>query len=55
MSTPPRTTLFMLMSADGKILGSYVATGAIPEFYEDLRRHGVELDLSIFAKPERRA
>ena len=43
------------MSADGKILGRYVATGAIPEFYEDLRRHGVELDLGIFAKPERHA
>jgi pilus assembly protein CpaF len=40
------------MSPDGKVSGRYVATGAIPEFYEDLRRHGVELDLAIFNKPE---
>ncbi len=32
----------------GKITGYFHPTGIIPEFYEDLRRRGVEVDLSIF-------
>lgn len=38
------------ISPEGKVLGHYVATGAIPEFYETLKRNGTDLDLSIFAK-----
>lgn len=32
----------------GKISGQFEATSIIPEFYEDLRRRGIEVDLSIF-------
>jgi pilus assembly protein CpaF len=33
---------------NGKIIGSFSATGAIPEFYEDLQERGLPVDLSIF-------
>ena len=33
---------------DGKVAGRFVATGAIPDFYQELRRRGIEVDLSIF-------
>ncbi|MCG8668333.1 MAG: Flp pilus assembly complex ATPase component TadA [Pseudomonadales bacterium] len=33
---------------NGKIQGDFVATGIIPEFYEDLRKRGIETDISIF-------
>lgn len=33
---------------NGKVHGHFEATGLIPEFYEDLRRRGIEVDLSIF-------
>ncbi|MDA8383777.1 MAG: ATPase, T2SS/T4P/T4SS family [Betaproteobacteria bacterium] len=33
---------------DGKIQGKFVATGRIPEFYEDLQRRGIEVDRNIF-------
>ncbi len=33
---------------DGKVQGEYVATGAIPEFYETLSQRGIQTDLSIF-------
>ena len=33
---------------NGKVRGQFVATGRIPEFYEDLRARGVPVDLSIF-------
>ncbi len=34
--------------ADGKVQGEFVATGAIPEFYEALSQRGIATDLSIF-------
>jgi len=37
---------------NGRVLGQYVATGLVPEFYEDLYRRGVGLDLSIFEPPQ---
>ena len=36
----------------GRVQGRYVATGLVPEFYEDLHRRGVCLDLSIFESPQ---
>ncbi|HUO45187.1 MAG TPA: ATPase, T2SS/T4P/T4SS family [Burkholderiales bacterium] len=33
---------------DGKLRGRFVATGQIPEFYEDLRNRGLNPDLGIF-------
>jgi len=38
--------------SDGKVDGSFGATGAIPEFMEELADRGVKIDLSIFRKPE---
>ncbi|MBS3796824.1 ATPase, T2SS/T4P/T4SS family [Pseudoalteromonas sp. BDTF-M6] len=35
-------------SESGKVLGDYVATGMIPEFYEKLREQGMDVDLGIF-------
>ncbi len=32
----------------GKLKGHFEATGAIPEFYEDLRKRGLPVDMSIF-------
>ena len=34
---------------DGRIRGSFRATGAIPTFYEELREIGIEVDLDVFA------
>jgi len=34
---------------NGKIRGSFVPTGIIPEFYEDLVKRGIDVDLSIFS------
>ncbi len=34
--------------ADGKVTGRFMATGAVPEFYEDLRQRGLNVDMSIF-------
>ncbi|MEL0082699.1 MAG: ATPase, T2SS/T4P/T4SS family [Gammaproteobacteria bacterium] len=33
---------------DGKVQGRFVATGRVPEFYEDLRQRGINVDMSIF-------
>ena len=33
---------------DGKVVGEFRATGAVPEFYEELANRGVPVDLSIF-------
>jgi len=33
---------------NGKVAGSFVATGLIPEFYEGLIRRGIDVDISIF-------
>jgi len=38
--------------ADGKVAGSFGATGAIPEFVEELAGRGVPIDLAIFRKHE---
>lgn len=37
---------------DGKVAGEFAATGAIPEFYEELSQRGVPVDLGIFRKRE---
>ena len=37
--------------ADGRVEGDFVATGAVPEFYEELAERGVPVDLAIFRKP----
>ena len=37
--------------ADGRVEGDFVATGAVPEFYEELADRGVPVDLAIFRKP----
>jgi pilus assembly protein CpaF len=33
---------------DGKVKGRHIATGQIPEFYEELAERGLEIDLNIF-------
>lgn len=33
---------------NGKIKGYFTATGMVPEFYEDLRRRGIEIDMDLF-------
>ena len=33
---------------NGKVKGQFVATGRVPEFYEELRERGVSVDMSIF-------
>ncbi|MGN6739167.1 ATPase, T2SS/T4P/T4SS family [Dyella sp.] len=35
----------------GKVRGQFGATGAVPEFYEELAERGVPVDLSIFRQP----
>jgi pilus assembly protein CpaF len=37
--------------AEGKVRGQFVATGHIPEFYEDLIKRGIDVDTSIFTRP----
>ena len=32
----------------GMVKGYFHATGAVPEFYEDLRKRGLQVDMSIF-------
>ncbi|MDH4182758.1 MAG: ATPase, T2SS/T4P/T4SS family [Nitrospinota bacterium] len=39
---------------DGKIQGTFEATGAIPEFYQDLKRRGISVNLDIFKPPAER-
>ncbi|MBN2725095.1 MAG: CpaF family protein, partial [Deltaproteobacteria bacterium] len=34
--------------AENKVLGKFVATGFMPKFYDDLRRKGIPVDMSIF-------
>ena len=36
------------VDANLRVAGDFVATGAVPQFYEQLRDFGVELDLSLF-------
>ncbi|MFT4564836.1 MAG: pilus assembly protein CpaF [Gammaproteobacteria bacterium] len=33
---------------NGRVAGEFVTTGRIPEFYEDLRARGLQVDMSIF-------
>ncbi len=35
---------------EGKVRGRCLPTGHVPEFYQDLVRRGIEVDMSIFAK-----
>ena len=37
--------------SEGKVKGQFIATGAVPQFYEEMRQRGLDVDLSIFAKP----
>ena len=37
---------------DGKIRGRYVATGNIPTFMDDIKRAGLNLDISLFTPPK---
>ena len=34
--------------SDGKVKGRFVATGSIPDFYQNLKERGLDVDLSIF-------
>ncbi len=34
--------------AEGRVRGQFVATGRVPEFYEDMRKRGLEVDMSLF-------
>jgi pilus assembly protein CpaF len=38
---------------DGKVVGDFMATGAVPEFYEELAERGVQVDLDIFRNGNR--
>jgi pilus assembly protein CpaF len=40
---------------NGKVRGEFSATGAVPEFYEELAERGVNVDLAIFNPREGRA
>jgi pilus assembly protein CpaF len=40
--------------ADGKVRGRHIATGQIPEFYEELASRGMQIDLSIFDSEDKR-
>ncbi|QDQ29030.1 FHA domain-containing protein [Chitinimonas arctica] len=40
--------------ADGKVKGRHIATGAVPDFYQDLAARGLDVDLSIFQGSEGR-
>ncbi len=33
---------------DGKVQGRFVATGAVPQFYEDMKQRGLPVDMAIF-------
>jgi len=39
---------------DGKVRGKHVATGQIPEFYEELASRGLEIDFNMFASGDKR-
>ncbi len=34
--------------SNGKVLGRFVATGRVPEFYEEMRSRGLDVDMSLF-------
>lgn len=33
---------------NGRVTGRFMATGIVPQFYEDLRQRGIDVDMSIF-------
>ena len=35
--------------SEGKVKGRYLATGSVPEFYEEMRQRGLQVDMSIFS------
>ena len=35
-------------NSEGRITGQFEATGNVPQFYEDLRRRKIPVDMSIF-------
>ncbi|MDB5764477.1 MAG: hypothetical protein JWQ21_3472 [Herminiimonas sp.] len=39
---------------DGKVRGQHIATGQIPEFYEELASRGLEIDFNMFASQDKR-
>ncbi|RJG05328.1 FHA domain-containing protein [Noviherbaspirillum cavernae] len=39
---------------DGKVKGQHIATGQIPEFYEELATRGLEIDFNMFASQDKR-
>jgi pilus assembly protein CpaF len=39
---------------DGKVRGKHIATGQIPEFYEELAGRGLEIDFNMFASQDKR-
>ena len=39
---------------DGKVRGQHIATGQIPEFYEELAGRGLEIDFNMFAAQDKR-
>ena len=40
---------------DGKMTGRYVPTGSVPTFMDEIRRAGLDLDISIFTPPRESA
>jgi pilus assembly protein CpaF len=38
--------------SEGKVIGSFTATGRVPEFYENLKERGIPADMSLFAVNE---
>ena len=39
------------IDGDGRVVGEFVATGRVPEFYEGLKQRGLQVDMSIFTNP----
>jgi len=37
------------LDENGKVLGTFKATGRVPEFYEELAQRGLPVDMSIFS------
>lgn len=36
------------IDSDGNVIGHFTATGLVPRFQEQLRRHGIDIDLGVF-------
>jgi pilus assembly protein CpaF len=36
----------------GKVVGTFEATGLVPQFYEDLHRRGIDVDMRVFGRME---